>query len=342
MTDAPMPGDAMPTRRSSWPLLVLGYLCLVAALIAVACATQKNCPPSAASLVPQGGWASAPPQTQDHGLLWRIEKDGRVSWLYGTAHIARPEWMRPGPKAQEALQQSDVVALEVNLETDPTVRQMQAGPSNGKAVADQLTKAQRERLTRLLAKSCLSADLSAPVSQLGLMRLLASLNGSSTHVDGLYAEFGIDRYLAGHARQVKMPLIGLETGAGQLKALGGDGRSKSLSETIDKALDTLESDKWRTVVVAAASAWARGDLDKLEHYADWCDCLKTPEDQAMHERMTTGRNPGMAKEIERLHADGKRVFAAVGALHMVGQKGLPAMLAEHGFQVMKVFPAEHQ
>ena len=331
----------MLTRRASWSLLVLGYLCLVAALIAVACATQKNCPPSAASLVPPGGWASAPPQTRDHGLLWRIEKEGRVSWLYGTAHIARPEWMRPGPKVQEALQQSDVMALEINFETDPTARQMQAGPSNGKAVADQLTKAQRERVTRLLAKSCLSADLSAPVGPLGLMQLLASLNGSSMHADGLYAEFGIDRYLAGHARQVKMPLIGLETGAGQLKAMGGGDRSKTLSETIDKALDSFESDKRRTLVVAAANAWARGDLDKLEHYADWCDCLKTPEDQARHERMITGRHPGMVKEIERLHADGKRVFAAVGALHMAGKGSVPALLAEHGFQVTKVFPAEH-
>ena len=331
----------MLTRRASWSLLVLGYLCLVAALIVVACATQKNCPPSAASLVPPGGWASAPPQTQDHGLLWRIEKDGRASWLYGTAHIARPEWMRPGPKVQQALQQSDVIALEINFETDPTARQMQAGGSSSKVVVDLLTKAQRERVTRLLEKSCLPAELSAPADPLGLMRLFVSLNSASMQADGLYAEFGIDRYLAGYARQAKMPLIGLETGAGQLKALGGDDRSKTLSETIDKALDTFESDKRRTLVVAATNAWARGDLDKLEHYADWCDCLKTPEDQARHERMITGRHPGMVKEIERLHTDGQRVFAAVGALHMAGTKSVPALLAEHGFQVTKVFPAEH-
>jgi uncharacterized protein YbaP (TraB family) len=46
--------------------------------------------------------------------------------------------------------------------------------------------------------------------------------------------------------------------------------------------------------------------------------------------------------FERLHTDGKRVFAAVGALHMAGEKSVPALLAEHGFQVTKVFPAEHR
>ena len=24
----------------------------------------------------------------DHGFLWRVSKDGRSSWLYGTLHVA--------------------------------------------------------------------------------------------------------------------------------------------------------------------------------------------------------------------------------------------------------------
>ena len=40
-----------------------------------------------------------------------------------------------------------------------------------------------------------------------------------------------------------------------------------------------------------------------------------------------------ADKVKALHAAGQRVFVAVGALHMVGPQGLPALLAEAGFQV---------
>ncbi|MGE8202818.1 MAG: TraB/GumN family protein, partial [Variovorax sp.] len=40
--------------------------------------------------------------------------------------------------------------------------------------------------------------------------------------------------------------------------------------------------------------------------------------------------------IERLHFGGKRVFAAVGALHMIGPQGLPALMAARGFTVTAV------
>lgn len=40
----------------------------------------------------------------------------------------------------------------------------------------------------------------------------------------------------------------------------------------------------------------------------------------------------MVKEI----ASGKRLFAAVGALHMIGDNGLPALLRKQGFAVTRV------
>ena len=43
-----------------------------------------------------------------------------------------------------------------------------------------------------------------------------------------------------------------------------------------------------------------------------------------------------ADAIDRLHASGQRVFAAVGALHMPGPTGLPALLARRGYQVERV------
>jgi len=33
------------------------------------------------------------------------------------------------------------------------------------------------------------------------------------------------------------------------------------------------------------------------------------------------------------------VFAAVGSLHMIGPKGLPALLAERGYRIERIKPA---
>ena len=85
-----------------------------------------------------------------------------------------------------------------------------------------------------------------------------------------------------------------------------------------------------------ASAWARNDLADLEAYPRWCDCLDTPSERESFTRLLDGRNPGMADAIERLHA-GVSVFAAVGALHLVGPQGLPALLRARGFVVTRVF-----
>jgi uncharacterized protein len=44
----------------------------------------------------------------------------------------------------------------------------------------------------------------------------------------------------------------------------------------------------------------------------------------------------LADSIAALHRGGERVFAAVGALHMFGPQGLPALLAARGFEVERV------
>lgn len=304
---------------------------------------QPICPPSAGSLVPKGGWASAPPQTKDHGFLWRVERDGRTSWLYGTMHIGKAEWMPPGPRVQEALLHSDVIALETDAQEVAAAakNRTNAPAKNGTAdfPADEI---QRERLARLLKSTCISDELFREISKMRATRQIALLGLLALQAEGLYPEFGSEQYLIGYARDSKKPLTGLETFAEQTTLIMETGGEGSLSARIDAALSRLESGKNRKVTAVIADTWARGDLKKLEHHEDWCDCLNTPEEKTAQERLTSGRQPLMATRIEALHAQGKRVFVAVGAMHMVGPKGLPGLLQAQGFQVTRVPLMEHR
>ena len=51
----------------------------------------------------------------DHGFLWRISKDGRTSYLYGTMHVGKFDWAFPGPSLMQALRATDTVALELDM-----------------------------------------------------------------------------------------------------------------------------------------------------------------------------------------------------------------------------------
>ena len=66
------------------------------------------------------GQAPTPEQIQaaqrdarDRGFLWRISKDGRSSYLYGTLHVGKLDWAFPGPRLAEALRDTDALAVEI-------------------------------------------------------------------------------------------------------------------------------------------------------------------------------------------------------------------------------------
>ena len=98
----------------------------------------------------------------------------------------------------------------------------------------------------------------------------------------------------------------------------------------------METDEVQIVLARLAEAWSESRLDDVAQYAQWCECLKTPRERAMFAKLVDGRNPAMARAVAALHDGGKTVFAAVGALHMVGPTGLPALLSEMGFKVERV------
>jgi hypothetical protein len=84
------------------------------------------------------------------------------------------------------------------------------------------------------------------------------------------------------------------------------------------------------------AAWERGDLEALEDYPRWCECAHDEAERALLRRLNDERNPHLARGIAELHLRGRRVFAAVGALHMTGPQALPRLLQAQGFSVERV------
>ncbi|MFN8761936.1 MAG: TraB/GumN family protein, partial [Burkholderiales bacterium] len=82
--------------------------------------------------------------------------------------------------------------------------------------------------------------------------------------------------------------------------------------------------------------WNTGNLSDLENFQSWCECAETEIDKRMLKRINDDRNSDMAERINALHTQGKKVLAAVGALHMTGNQSLPRLMKQRGFTVERI------
>ena len=266
---------------------------------------------------------------QDRGLLWRVSHGGRQSWLYGTVHVGRRDWLVPGQMVARALMRSDKLALELNV-LDPEVMQSVAKGMKARDDVPELAAALAARLQMQREQAC------APeVAALRPDAQIIALQGMSGRSLGVYSDYGVDMVLAGMAWRQGKPVVGLETPELQIRELLSDDPAE-VTENVSDGLKQLESGKAPELVSLMADLWADGQQDKLENYADWCDCTNTPRERAQLKRLIDDRNPAMADGIVNLLKEGNTVFAAVGALHMVGPNGLPTLLRKKGYKVERV------
>jgi len=288
-----------------------------------------GCPPPAVPLSPERFQAGMR-QAQDHGFLWRLAKDGRTSYLYGTLHAAQPAWMFPGPRTAAAFDASDVLALELDV-LDADVRGRLIKAANARP-DERLPAALAARMDKRMTAECIDAAAMAgfvPEFQIASLAMMAARR------EGLDPSYAIDLVLGLIARDFGKATTSLETPEAQIAALRMPTREATI-EFVSSGLDELDAGKSAPLLAHIASAWIDGNLPELESYERWCDCLNTAAERASMKRLLDDRNPLLAAAIDKVHAGGRSVFAAVGSLHMIGPRGLPTLMRERGYVVEQV------
>lgn len=286
-----------------------------------------TCPPQATP-PSQQQMQEAHARAKDRGFLWRATKDGRSHHLFGTIHVGTLDWVFPGPKVRAAMMDAEVMAFEL----DPLDPAIQNSLRAGGGASPKLAPAVGERLARQIERACLPAQAIAALHP--MMQAVTVLLMDAAR-DGLQVGYGQEFALAGFARARNLRVVSLETPERQMAALIPADPAKA-ERLIALTIDQLEGGQSRRVLKRMADAWERSDLDELTNYERWCNCVNTPEERAMMVALNDDRNPAMADKIAALHGEGKRLFVAVGALHMTGAQSLPSLLAARGFRVERV------
>ena len=321
----------MIVSRSLFAAVLVAGLSLLAPLPARAqpASAESACPPTAIPLDP-GRFQAGMRQAEDHGFLWRVARDGRTSYLYGTIHAAKPAWMFPGPRTLAALEASEVLALELDLlDADVRARLEKAAAARPD---ERLPAALDARIERRMAAECITAApwrSFAPEFQVAALAVLAARR------EGLDPSYGIDIVLALIGRDLGKAAASLETPEAQIKALRMPTHA-AMIEFVTASLDELDAGRSGPVLARLAGAWTDGNLAELEGYERWCDCLGSAAERAAQKRLVDDRNPLLAQAFDALHAGGRSVFAAVGSLHMIGPRGLPSLLRQRGYAVEQI------
>jgi uncharacterized protein YbaP (TraB family) len=277
------------------------------------------------------GAPAVSPVVDARPALWRMEKDGRQAWLFGTIHaVPRGErWL--SPPIADALIASDRLMLEVTgLDAERRSRatfERLGRASNLPPVLERLDTADATRLKGLIA-----AHPSAFHGLDGYKSWAAALliNAASSAGLDLSAQEAGEAVFTQRFTQAGKPIEGLETIAGQLglfDALPEADQRLLLAQAVGEAGDAQQ------LYGDLHAAWARGDLARLEKQF-LAPLSRSP---SLRRALIDNRNARWASAIDTsLSRQPGTAFIAVGAGHLIGPASLQARLAALGWRIERV------
>jgi uncharacterized protein YbaP (TraB family) len=267
-----------------------------------------------------GACRAAPPA---HPALWQIEgPHGEKAWLFGTVHALpeRLDW-RQG-RVAEALAASDLLVLEVaRIEEAPRAFAALSQSPGLPPLRERTSPALRPALDRVLRETGLgAADLDGLETWAAALTIEQALASKA----GIERENGIERELVASYRR---PVDQLEGAPAQLSIF-----DRLAEEDQRVLLDSVLRESSHPDDADLARAWARGDMAPIEAEITR-GLLADPELRAA---LLTGRNRAWADRLGGMVRQGKHPFIAVGAGHMAGPEGLPALMAAQGWRVTRL------
>lgn len=277
-------------------------------------------------------------------ILYKITgKDAKnASYIIGTYHLADASFTEKIPGLQTALAETEQVYGEVNMENmmqPASIQKMTAAMMlpEGQTLKTVLTPEQFGKVSAF-AKELMGVGLDNDMvfSQLGKMSpkalatqftLLLFIKNSATPFNPAN---GLDNFFQMQAKQNNKPIGELETIDFQIETLY---KSTPIERQVEELICLVDNKEYNLMMVQEISkAFYAQDLQAIEKAADEKlnnSCDSTPEEE---ETLIYGRNDNWMKLMPAIMAE-KPTFFAVGALHLVGERGMLTQLQKAGYTV---------
>jgi uncharacterized protein YbaP (TraB family) len=255
-------------------------------------------------------------------FLWKAEKDGVTTWLFGTMHLGvNAETQLPG-WVFDKLTASKTFAMEADT-SDPSLA-MALQRSDGGSLREDLGPEHWKKLEdEIGANLAKGMDGMKPFAAMTV--LVARDLPMTPPMDAVMAE---------RARDAKIPIHYLEQGVDQIAMIDpwmAPGDIKALLDNRDFA---------RTFTRKMLDTYRSGDAATMGSMFDdqtlWLAAGRSPATFPAYLDAVLGkRNRAWIPQLEKLHAEGG-AFVAVGAGHLTGPGNVIDLLAQRGFTITRV------
>lgn len=254
-------------------------------------------------------------------LLWSLHSDQTpgCSYLLGTMHVRDSRAFRQWTPVTDCIAECEVFAAEINLDELSAASFSTANTHTGATTSFRqlLTDRQLQKLRRGLLRST-GVDIAYMfhmpplfIAQVIDEQVLASDYPAS-----------LDQSLWNFAKAQQKTLIGLEAWQQQVEWLQQIPIDRQLQYLLDLC---RHISRRRKQVIRLATLYEKGEVQKLYHSArKGAGALRKP--------LLLNRNQHMARKIADLALQ-QPTFAAIGAAHLGGGKGVLRMLKHQGFRL---------
>lgn len=268
--------------------------------------------------------AAGPSKVIARPLLWKAEKDGKTSWLFGTIHLGVNAETQLPKAVFDHLGEAKTFVMEADT-TDPSLA-MAMRRSDGGSLRNDLGPEYWKKLEDAITpRVAQSLDGMKPF---GAMTVLIARDLPMTPP--------MDRVLFERAKAAGKPVHYLEQAIDQIAMIDPWMAPADVKALLDNR------DIAKKLALQMLDAYRAGDDKALGAMFDdqtlWIAAGRRPETfPAYLDAILGKRNRAWVPQLEQLHSEGG-AFIAVGAGHLVGPGNVIGLLGERGFTITRVTP----
>ena len=260
--------------------------------------------------------------------LWRADGASNSVYILGSIHMLREE-DHPLPQIiDEVYADAEIIVMELDMDDlDPAYTQAafnRAGVmSDGTTLQDLMGDDAYAEATEAAAAIDIPLEMLAQ-SEPWLAAMTVEL--MMLYRIGFNPLLGIEMTMTTRATQDGKPIEGLETVDEQLSFLDGlplEAQREMLLQTLAEGAALSES------IDELIDAWRHGDTTTLEEGL----LSSIGEQSVLSDALVTNRNRRWAETIATWLDDDRDYLVIVGALHLVGDEGVPNLLVNKGIGI---------